>query len=380
MVIHISYDEKFLDDVIQTSREFNFHDIEFIILGNSTMPNHVKSDDVKWYKTYEEIVGIIESRNVECIFFHSFSEDFAKIIDLCKDRGNYRFTLLLYGVEVFDLNRYREEFFLSRTKLLLTSLNRLSIKDSPLGIIQGFKDKWKERAKKKKLDRIKINAFNSLNRVAHFNEGDIERYLRPLAPGIQWFEWSFFSHRSFKSNNDSKERSDIILVGNSASPYNNHIDGLQVLSEIKVSSKILVPLSYGGGKGYVNAVIKAGQTLFKDRFQPITEFLRPEDYYNIINRCRAAIFFNIRSQAAGNIFNLIYNGIPVFMLWDSTLYQYLRKNDVLVFSVEEDLYMVNNLDFIAKYKHALYQNTILIKELFGKENTFKRYKNLYKDS
>ena len=107
-----------------------------------------------------------------------------------------------------------------------------------------------------------------------------------------------------------------------ASLFNNHLDALKFLysrSEKDAGHKTLImPLSYGGSDKYVSEVKTLGGRLFGKDIVCLEGFLSKDDYFNLLAECEAALFFNIRSQAAGNIIWFLKNDIPVFMLPESS--------------------------------------------------------------
>lgn len=378
MIVHISYDEKFLGDVIKTSSNVQEEGVKFFVLGDESHKKHVKSDQVQWFADWQLVKDELALQHEVSILFHSFSLDYVRIINALQKRTDVVFILLLYGIELFDLDRYRDDFLMEKTKAYLNKANRVSFRSNPIRIIKAVKNKRQQKGDKRQLDKSKIDAFKELDAVAHFCFKDIELYLKPLASEIQWIEWSFFSHHSFITPLPGPVNNDRILLGNSASEYNNHFDAISKLHEVDLQSQLLVPLSYGGNKGYVTNVIRYGREKFGDRFTPMLEYLDTELYYNEILKCRAAVFFNIRSQAAGNIFNLIHTGTPVFMSRASTLYHYLIGNGIKVFSIEEDLEELGDQELRGTYESELTSNGRIISELFSESETIHRYKNLYK--
>ncbi len=130
----------------------------------------------------------------------------------------------------------------------------------------------------------------------------------------------------------------MVLVGNSSSAGNNHIDILYKMS--KIESKdfcIVMPLSYGGIDKYVNKLIKEGKRLFGERFIPITDFLSPEEYFCLLKQVDIAIFNHNRQQAFGNMIALFCLGKKIYIKTNTTLYPLLRMLNI-------DIYDVSDLD------------------------------------
>lgn len=127
-----------------------------------------------------------------------------------------------------------------------------------------------------------------------------------------------------------------ILVGNSATPTNNHIEIFRVLNRIQlpVSSRIVVPLSYGNAR-YREKIVKLGYEFFGERFQPITEFIDFDQYVSLLHSCSVMVMNHKRQQGAGNVGIGVYLGAKVFINPCSPLYDYYRNIGLRVFSVTD---------------------------------------------
>ena len=78
-----------------------------------------------------------------------------------------------------------------------------------------------------------------------------------------------------------------ILLGNSATPSNNHLEALELLRDrLPAGGRVVSPLSYGKApSGYARAVSEAGRAALGVRFDPISEWMPIETYHARIARC-----------------------------------------------------------------------------------------------
>ncbi len=128
---------------------------------------------------------------------------------------------------------------------------------------------------------------------------------------------------------------DNILVGNSATPTNNHLEVFKLLAGLELGSrKIVVPLSYGD-HGYRDAIISHARALFGERFHPLIEFMPLDQYNNCIAQCSIVVMGHRRQQGAGNTFTLLNKGAKVFMDEASTVYRYLKNRGAFVYALSE---------------------------------------------
>lgn len=156
-----------------------------------------------------------------------------------------------------------------------------------------------------------------------------------------------------------------ILIGNSLTFTNNHLDIFKMVRNIRISdcSKYIIPINYGSDfkdiekfKSIANLGSKA---IWLDQFIPY------EKYMAMLDSCSYAIFGVIRQQAMGNIRSCLNRGIKVFLYKDSIVYKDLKQRGYKVFPIEdiddfqlnsplskEDAYCNYMLDY-KQYQHSL---------------------------
>lgn len=118
---------------------------------------------------------------------------------------------------------------------------------------------------------------------------------------------------SFKIKDD-KNKNYVLLVGNSLSKNNNHLEVLKKLQAYeKQIDKIICPLSYGNDLAYRNSVIDLGIKLFGERFHPLTEFMPRNEYEKLLDTIDIAIFDHWRQEAMGVTLSLLSLGKTVYM-------------------------------------------------------------------
>ena len=123
----------------------------------------------------------------------------------------------------------------------------------------------------------------------------------------------------------------VVLLGNSASTTNDHIEMLQWLSlNDKQIAKVIVPLSYGGSRRYVRRVVKEGRRLFTDRFVPVTGFMEASAYYALISQVDVAVFNHKRQEAFNNICTLILGGVTVYLNAEISTAGFMKRLGVVV--------------------------------------------------
>lgn len=378
MNLHISNDEKFLDPFIVNAENYTNSKNVYIVITKQEELNHVKTKNVITCKpelnSLEQAVSSLD--DFERVYFHSFSELFSDISFSPVLKGVKKY-LLFYGFEVFGLKKYELSFYLPKTKAYVKE-NKSFYFTPKLNPIEFRREVINYRyygKQKTQLDHKIITALSKFDYIGHFIEEDVKAYIQPIAPNIKWINWNFFGKNvgvdeAFKQDSASLNT---LLLGNSASPFNNHIEALEYLADSGASLKIMAPLSYSGSDDYIKKVVDTGAKNFKNRFIPLTEFLPMKEYYKLMQGVKAAVFFNLRSQAAGNILWLLTHNIPVFMLEQNNLYKMLTRSGVVVYSIERDLkpFLKDSSDFTAHL-----ENEKGIEEVFGEKEMGSKYRKL----
>lgn len=125
-----------------------------------------------------------------------------------------------------------------------------------------------------------------------------------------------------------------ILVGNSASPVNNHLEMFELLSRQRLSGRrVVVPLSYGNAE-YARRIIEAGAQLLGEHFVPITEYLSLIEYNELVGRCGTVVMGHLRQAAVGNVLRAIWQGAHLVLDPRNPLYQHLTARGVSVVPLE----------------------------------------------
>lgn len=129
-----------------------------------------------------------------------------------------------------------------------------------------------------------------------------------------------------------------ILIGNSADINNNHLDLIDYLKDLNLDNrKLILPLSYGGSKEYINIVKKLYESIFGDKVIILTDYLPREEYFKLLESVGYAVFFQERQQGAGNIEELLRKGVKIFFSKTSLNYRHYIENNCHVYSIQEDL-------------------------------------------
>ena len=132
-------------------------------------------------------------------------------------------------------------------------------------------------------------------------------------------------------------KKDVLLLGNSRTFFNNHIDILDILIALKRDHgfKIRVPFSYGEDSVYTRAVKEVGSSIPNLEF--IEEFVSHSEYQKIYQDASAVIINSFRQMALGNITIALRTGTKIYLSKNNVIFHWLKNNRFKVFSTDVDL-------------------------------------------
>ncbi|MDU1509624.1 MAG: TDP-N-acetylfucosamine:lipid II N-acetylfucosaminyltransferase [Clostridium butyricum] len=168
-----------------------------------------------------------------------------------------------------------------------------------------------------------------------------------------------------------------ILIGNSATETNNHIEVFKLLEKYKKEKiKIVCPLSYGDLK-YAEQIIDCGKNIFDDKFIPLTSFMDSNEYMDLLNSVDIGIFNNNRQQALGNIFSLGYLGKKVYIRDDTSMWNELNSFLKLRISKISKLKEEDFKSFIYISDHDKQVNYMNLKHRYDTESIRITWENIF---
>ncbi|KKN19950.1 hypothetical protein LCGC14_0940580 [marine sediment metagenome] len=340
--------------IFKVSREKKV--LEFVI-------SHIK------FFTFEYIKIRRLMKQADYIFVHNLTEEISGI--LFGFKGKAKILWVIWGSDLYDyvpLNLY--DHYTSR---LLTKLDKKVIS----GLINFYYSFFFEikKAVIRRLDYVISAHSGDLKLFNKFFKTKAECYTQSIYPNPVDFEKldAEYNYSIDERYNYKKNGFKLLLLGNSGSPTNNHLDIMIRLSEMKEQDfKIICPLSYGPPI-YIKKIIENGKILFGDRFIPLLEFLNPEIYYHILKQVDLAIMYHNRQQGMGNIQILVYLGKPICMKKTSAFFHLIERG-VFVFSTQDlEKLILNEMEFT---EVMLRNNKKIAREYFSVKSVISSIENL----
>lgn len=371
-IIHICDDEKFINNANYLfEKAFPKRNL-FIVFGSfETKLIHVSKDKNVVILSKNEIIKKLESFK-GFLIFHSLQTKYLGILNRI-NHVDVSTIWLAFGFETYsDPNLYSNKKLYDKITYLKYG-KKTSIKDNMF-----YRNLYRKIKKGLVISKTE-ERVHLTQKIDYLGASFVQEYKllsRIYDRKFKFFEfWYYPLEKIVDINHCALPLNNTILLGNSASITNNHLDVLDKLTKNKINKNLVLPLSYGE-VDYRNDVINEFKVYEKDVFI-LKYFMSIKEYNKIISSCKFAIFNTRRQQAVGNIIALLWYGAKIFISEKNTFYGYLKSLRIIVFSYEKDLK-------IKKLRQGLSETEILnnrkiLMNFLSEDNIVKQMKKSLKD-
>ncbi len=217
-------------------------------------------------------------------------------------------------------------------------------------------DKYPKNTLSNKMNRfMKLKVIKNLGSVTGLTPGDISSAKEKFRFKAREFDGMYINTVGTEHLDRivcRNKTATYIQIGNSADPSNSLIESLEILKKFKDENiKIFAPLTYGN-EDYANKVKDFGEKIFGEKFVPIVEFMRPEEYSNFLGEIDILVYNHKRQQGLGNIYSLIYLGKKVFIRRDTTSWDFfINKLGITL----HDTLVIRNMNFSDFIRHDVFE-------------------------
>ena len=364
MIVHLFEDEKFVDDVInnfdnESVNGFN----KYIIFSNSKQLKHV-SLTKKVVLLPKSSFGLdldLIFKDCQLLVIHYLTP--IKMYILKNKPPNVKALWSIWGSDAYDFFN-NQDFFEPLTQKIRKNNIYQQLRFSRLYKLYHFL-KYKVNT-----FRDELETLNKIHFISTVLPYEYKIIIKEFNLSAKYIEYNYFVDKFDDTSLVTLGKS--ILVGNSATFSNNHLDIFEIIKNNRTN--VITPLSYGalGYKKYRKKVIKRGKKLFKENFIPLDSFLPSRDYNTLLVTCNTMIMFHVRQQALGNIYMALFLGIRVFLNKRSLTFKYLNDVGIVVFDLEKDFDSVG-IELSNKQKEI---NKKLVISLQGQEAIKKKTKGI----
>lgn len=150
-----------------------------------------------------------------------------------------------------------------------------------------------------------------------------------------------------------------ILLGNSACPTNRHIEAIDLIkSNVKnfgSEVEIHCPLSYSiTDVAYQQQVIAYGKEVFSEAFFAITDYQKPELYFEFMAEIDVFVMNHQRQRGLGVLRTALFWGKVVYMAAENINLQHFKNEGLCLFETEQLINepLVKNLSKELQHKNA----------------------------
>ncbi|UAB81234.1 TDP-N-acetylfucosamine:lipid II N-acetylfucosaminyltransferase [Marixanthomonas sp. SCSIO 43207] len=241
---------------------------------------------------------------------------------------NIKIIWMCFGYEI-----YNDPYYFSTKNLLGASTKKYYKGPTPTI--------WGKFLKNIRIKEFKVNkkqqAIKRIDYIGTAFKEEFEAILKLTKTKKEFFHfWYYPLEIIVSTEQDIVKNRPNIIIGNSASITNNHIEAFKVLKKNKLiqNTEIIVPFSYSKDN-HSKCVEKIGKEYFGDLISFLKNFMVLSEYNKILKSCGFAIFYNKRQQAIGNTIALLWYGAKVFLAPENPFYTFLKRKGVIVFSLDE---------------------------------------------
>lgn len=365
MILHFLGDSPYSNKFIEyVSSNFACQEHKFVFISPNELKYVTQKDNVLEYRrnsffdSIKIIKSLLKKYKPQKIFLHSLSNlNLFPILLSSKKVIKY---WIVWGGDIYsfvDWNLYDIE----TENIIGKSTNKKSIKQRILKCIRKIAIK--------KLDYIGINEteFSIIRKYFNMDAKRVNfKYPNP-AQAINT-ELGVNDSRTLKS-------SKVILLGNSGDPANNHISILRKLKNIDCDYKVIVPLSYGSNKKYIETVKQCGSELLGERFVPLMNFMSSDEYSKLLSTVDVGMMNHYRQQAAGNLRILLSQGKKVYLNETNPLYHYYTTEGIQLSKIDDCKF--NSSIFEEYSEEVKEQNKKAIEDLYSQDKIYDYMKELF---
>jgi dTDP-N-acetylfucosamine:lipid II N-acetylfucosaminyltransferase len=342
MNYHLMVDEKFIDDFIIEAEAISPSNNTYIFTFEKA--NHVDSKLGVYAPYGSEELALLKNQitKTDKVFVHQLN--FKAAIFVCGLSDQIEVNAFFWGGDFLSdpIHLNKKRLFGPKTLNLFNTYlqHPFLYSKTPREFLGNLKNRVLSYPKEQRsIFETKKRAIQKINYIFHWNEFDqkeVNRIYQATTKFIYFF-YEFGLH-SFTLEQKSKNQKEVtILLGNSDSITNNHIEAIDRIADLNTTRvKVYCPLNYGINPRYVQKIEAYGKKKLGTQFHPIKEFMQRDKYYEMVADVDFAIMNHYRTQGAANVFFLINAGIPVFMHHKSSLYQLLRDLKIEVYQ-EKDI-------------------------------------------
>lgn len=345
MNYHLMIDDKFINDFIADAEKLSPGNNIYIIDVLAENARHVTYDKAIFAPHYTELFdeAVKNVSEGDKIFLHWAADPAIEYV--LKLPSTIEIGLFFWGGDVVEVpfSKFKKTVYGSKSLRLFDKYEegRQKIKWNPLkpvrlynSFVKRYRTYWQKEEQiweSRKAFFLRLNYFLNWNVIDH-------EWIQTHYVTSSVYTYFFYNFNPVPAGNSdspvspvSKEKPTTVLLGNSDTVTNNHLEILDELAKFKSENiKLIIPLNYGN-KWYGDLVERKAIKIFgKNKVTALRTFMSRDEYYKVLDQVDIAVMNHYRTQAAGNTLALFYRGKKVYIHERSSTYQLLNSNGVVV--------------------------------------------------
>jgi hypothetical protein len=334
-ILHIVPDEKFTDAIFNIFEAVNPGDNKILVITNATEFKYIKKAPASTISSFAILwQRFAKSLAIyDIVFIHCLSS--MNLFLIAESPVATKFVWCGWGADYYDLitKGDRTALLKPHTKTLFNTHQ----KSKEICLLDRVKQFTKRVLGYKDVNKIKV--IN--DRISYFAPVVFEDYelVQKSIPSFrpQYISWNCGTLEDdlIKDYKNIVVSGENILLGNSASYENNHLDAFDLMKKQKLDGrKIIAPLNYGDTL-YGEIISSQGKQCFGENFVSLVDFLPIDQYLEVLKSCSYVVMNHLRQQAMSNIIIMLYMGAKVFLDANNPVYRFFKKQDASIFALED---------------------------------------------
>lgn len=367
-ILHLVPDEKFIDTAYKNFESVAPSCNAFFVPSWDKKLKYIKNTPVEFINpfSFKNPFFMKSLEKYDFIMLHSLNTFNQRL--LANANPNLTFVWIGYGYDYYDLI-YEDCNWLyqEKTRAIVNELTQ----NGSSAITTHKKHALKQLARKVLYNNLGKKAIvEKINFFAPVLENEYKMVASKFGSSFpEYVAWNYGSSAAL-FNNERKSHcnpnGNNILIGNSATPTNNHTEVFDLLRAQNLGSrKIICPLSYGNSD-YASIIKDRGRSYFGENFLGLDTFMPYDEYTELIGTCSNVIMNHNRQQAVGNLVVMLLLGANIFLNQINPFCSFLKQKGAVIFTMDE---LFNSPDLLDSHlaEDEIEQNRQIIMSLYSEK-------------
>lgn len=346
--LHICRDHNFITDSRKVFEHYYPGDNLFIVHSVTGQLKFIKDSEGFVIKNFydkdtsAEILETCREKGIKRVLLHALVDYMPSLVRSLKTDLGIKVYWIFWGYELYETIAYEKGYRLIDDRPSLLRKETYFMPNRISKVIRKLTHNYRPKAFEE--------LFSLIDYFCFWNKADFDLWKKYYDVPAKF---KFFAYGANYAGAEPKgllapmeERTTkTIIINHQASLFGNHDTVFRKIAEIDKNNTLrkIVPLSYGSAP-IRKTVLRLGTDLFGDKFEPVLDYMKFDDYCRMLSEVDVAIFGQNRQEASGNIIELLKNGAKVFLRNDNNLLDYYRKKGYILYSFDDDLLDMQSLN------------------------------------